>query len=99
MNCHTASVFVPVPSSVRLTEEKFPLEHLRNWYLAPVLGTEACLWTETVPRHRVMSKIFPRIFAYSECAWSAPEKKSYADLVRRRERLEAAGLTDYLKGN
>ena len=62
-----------------------------------MLGTEACLWTEAVPQHRVMSKIFPRIFAYSECAWSAPERKSYADLVRRRELLEASGLTDYLK--
>ena len=64
-----------------------------------ILGTEACLWTETVPRHCVMSKIFPRIFAYSECAWSLPEKKSYAELVRRRELLEAAGLIDYLRGS
>ena len=62
------------------------------------LGTEACLWTETVPQHRVMLKLFPRIFAYSECAWSSPEKKSWHDFVRRKELLDAAGFTDYIKG-
>ena len=62
-----------------------------------ILGTEACLWTETVPRHRVLAKLFPRIFAYAECAWSMPENKSFSDLIRRKELLEAAGFTDYLK--
>ena len=62
-----------------------------------ILGTEACLWTEKVPRHRVLAKLFPRIFAYSECAWSMPEKKSFSDYLRRKKHLEAAGLTDYLK--
>ena len=61
------------------------------------LGTEACLWTETVPQHRVLAKMFPRIFAYSECAWSAPENKSWHDFIRRKERLEAAGYLDYIK--
>ena len=62
-----------------------------------ILGTEACLWTETVPQHRIIAKLFPRIFAYSECAWSMPEKKSYPDLRRREELLDAAGFTDFLK--
>lgn len=62
-----------------------------------ILGTEACLWTETVPQHRVFAKLFPRITAYSECAWSMPEKKSWADFVRRKELLEAAGFFDYVK--
>lgn len=61
------------------------------------LGTEACLWTETIPQHRVMSKLFPRIFAYSECAWSAPDNKSWHDFVRRKELLDASGYTDYIK--
>ncbi|MBE6388646.1 MAG: hypothetical protein E7043_00560 [Lentisphaerae bacterium] len=61
------------------------------------LGTEACLWTETVPQHRVLAKLFPRIFAYSECAWSAPENKSWHDFQRRKELLEAAGYMDYIK--
>ena len=61
------------------------------------LGTEACLWTETVPQHRVMSKLFPRIFAYSECSWSMPENKSWHDFVRRKELLDAAGFTDFIK--
>ena len=61
------------------------------------LGTEACLWTETVPQHRVMSKLFPRIFAYSECTWSMLENKSWHDFVRRKELLDAAGFTDFIK--
>ena len=63
-----------------------------------ILGTEACLWTETIPQHRVFAKLFPRIIAYSECAWSKPEKKSWSDFIRRKELLEAAGYFDYMKG-
>lgn len=64
-----------------------------------IIGTEACLWTETIPQHRVFAKLFPRILAYSECAWSLPEKKSFQNFSARRELLEAAGFTDYLKQN
>ena len=35
MSTHTASVIVPVPSNVRLTEDTLFLNHLRHWYLAP----------------------------------------------------------------
>lgn len=63
-----------------------------------VVGTEACLWTERIPRHRIWAKLFPRIAAYSECAWSKPENKSWSDYSRRRELLEAAGYFDYVKG-
>lgn len=62
-----------------------------------ILGTEACLWTETVPQWRVMQKILPRIFAYSECAWSAVDRKDYHDFVSRKELLEAAGYMQYLQ--
>lgn len=62
-----------------------------------ILGTEACLWTETVPQWRVMQKVLPRIFAYSECAWSAVDRKEYHDFVSRKELLEAAGYMQYLQ--
>ena len=61
-----------------------------------VLGTEGCLWTETVPQWRVVRKILPRLWAYSECAWSAPEVKDCDDLIRRRKTLEAAGYAEFL---
>ncbi len=61
-----------------------------------ILGTEACLWTETVPQWRVMRKLMPRLWAYSECAWSDSSHKNYADFVRRREILEASGYVEYM---
>lgn len=63
-----------------------------------IVGTEACLWTETIPQHRIFAKLFPRIFAYSECAWSLPERKSWHDFTRRKSLLEASGYIDYVKG-
>jgi hexosaminidase len=56
-----------------------------------VLGTEACLWTETIPQWRVMQKLLPRLYAYSEAAWSEPGRKDYGSFVQRKELLEAAG--------
>jgi hexosaminidase len=61
-----------------------------------IIGTEACLWTETVPQWRIIPKMLPRLYAYSECAWSDPDKKDYADFCRRQELLAAAGYFDYL---
>ena len=61
-----------------------------------VIGTEACLWTETVPEWRVIPKLLPRLYAYSEIAWSRPENKDYQNFCRRKELLEAAGYMDYL---
>ncbi|MBE6402801.1 MAG: hypothetical protein E7039_03640 [Lentisphaerae bacterium] len=61
-----------------------------------IIGTEACLWTETVPQWRIIPKILPRLHAYSECAWSDPAKKDYQDFHRRKELLEAAGYMDHL---
>lgn len=63
-----------------------------------IVGIEACLWTEMLPQHRIFAKLFPRIAAYCECAWSKPEKKQWASYFHRRELLEAAGYFDYVKG-
>ncbi len=62
-----------------------------------IIGTEACLWTETVPEWRVMPKLLPRLPAYAECCWSRPERKEWHDFARRKEMLEAAGYYEYLR--
>ena len=62
-----------------------------------ILGPEACLWTETVPQWRFLSKLLPRLSAYSECAWSRNERKDYYDFARRKEYLEAAGYYEFLR--
>ncbi len=62
-----------------------------------LLGTEACLWTEYVPEWRVLQKIISRIFAYSECAWSMPERKNFYTFLERKDVLETAGYHYYLR--
>ena len=62
-----------------------------------ILGTEAALWTEVVPEWRVLTKILPRLPAYSECAWSAAEHKDFDDFLRRRNTLETAGWFELLR--
>ncbi len=62
-----------------------------------LLGPEACLWTEYVPEWRIVQKILPRLGAYSETAWSLPEKKNWYDFLHRQEKLRAAGYEDYLR--
>lgn len=48
-----------------------------------VLGTEASMWSEHAPQPTVDSKMFPRLLAMAEDAWTNPQKKSYADFYRR----------------
>ena len=55
-----------------------------------ILGTGACLWTETVPPWRVLQKTLPRLYAYAECAWSAPARKDFNLFRARHEFLTAA---------
>ena len=59
-----------------------------------LLGPETCLWTETVPEHRVIAKLMPRLVAFSETAWSAAERKEWFNYTRRKEVLAAAGWFD-----
>ena len=43
-----------------------------------IIGVEACLWTEFIKTFDYLCYMaFPRIFALSETAWSAPEKKNW----------------------
>ena len=62
-----------------------------------ILGTEACLWTEIVPEWRVLPKIYSRLQALAENAWSLVERKNWYDFQRRKMQLNAAGYEDLLK--
>jgi hexosaminidase len=86
---------------VELTEQGvYMTDPYFKWYEQlkdTVLGLEACLWTETAPQHRIMPKLFPRIFAYAESAWSQEENKNWNDYLRRKNKLEASGYLDFIK--
>lgn len=44
-----------------------------------VLGSGCQMWCEFIPTvERLNEKVFPRIAAYAECGWTAPEKKDYS---------------------
>ncbi|HEU5087352.1 MAG TPA: family 20 glycosylhydrolase, partial [Roseiflexaceae bacterium] len=62
-----------------------------------ILGTQAQLWTEYVTsQEQADFKLFPRLCALAEVAWSAVEGREYADFVARlaehMRRLEALGV-------
>ncbi len=49
-----------------------------------ILGVEAPLWTETVKTiDDIEMLVFPRIISLSEVAWSAQEKRNWADFSKR----------------
>jgi hexosaminidase len=63
--------FDPIPSELTAEEVKH------------VLGTEANMWTEYAPQEVVDYRLFPRIVALSEVAWTELENKSYDDFNSR----------------
>ncbi|NUP51672.1 MAG: family 20 glycosylhydrolase [Catenulispora sp.] len=76
--------FEPVPADM-------PKEHA-----AHVIGSEATLWSEYMPSPRIVDyQAFPRLAAFCETVWSAPER-DFAEfrgrLVRHLERLDALGV-------
>lgn len=73
-----------------------PVDEILDGYEDQVLGIHGNLWTEYVTSFEgICDKIFPRMFAVSETAWSDPEKKDAADFNRRviahLEKLDACG--------
>lgn len=61
-----------------------------------LLGIQANMWTEDVPTTDAAGeRLFPRLLAVAETAWSAPEKRDFADFRRRLplhlRQLERAG--------
>ena len=71
LSIDTVYSFDPVPAGLTPDESKY------------VLGTEANMWTEHAPQETVDSKLFPRMLALSEVAWTQPAKKSYRDFHDR----------------
>lgn len=70
-------------------------ESLRAWEEG-LLGIQANMWTEDVPTADAAGeRLFPRLLAVAETAWSAPEKLDFADFRRRLplhlHQLERAG--------
>ncbi|MBO5791354.1 MAG: family 20 glycosylhydrolase [Lentisphaeria bacterium] len=59
-----------------------------------LLGPETCLWTETVPDHRIFAKLLPRLIAFSETAWCRPAQKDWFSYIRRKDVLSAGAWFD-----
>lgn len=50
----------------------------------PMVGMEACVWTEYIPTPEVLGKkAFPRAYALAEAAWTLPILKNYGDFKQR----------------
>jgi len=63
--------FDPMPADLSEDEQKL------------VMGTEASLWTERAPQESVDSKMFPRLLAIAEDAWTFPKNKNLKDFHDR----------------
>lgn len=78
--------FDPVPGGLNQDEQR------------QVLGTEASMWTERAPQETVDSKMFPRLLAIAEDAWTFPKNKNLKDfhslLSEQYDRLAYLGV-DY----
>ncbi len=70
----TVYAFEPIPAALTAEEARH------------ILGAQANIWTEYMPSPgHVEYMAFPRLVAMSEVAWSAPERKNYADFLSRLE--------------
>ncbi|MBN2578820.1 MAG: beta-N-acetylhexosaminidase [Pirellulales bacterium] len=77
--------FDPVPADV--TPEQARL----------VLGSTAPLWTTKQPQEKLSIRIFPRLLAFSEVVWTAPDQRNFTEFAARArrhlKRLDAAGIS------
>lgn len=54
-----------------------------------VIGTQACLWSEWTPDVDMLEfLLYPRLMAIAEVAWTLPEKKDWADFLRRLDNMQ-----------
>ncbi len=51
--------------------------------LQHILGAECTMWTEHAPQDEVDRQLFPRVCAFTEIVWTAPEKKKWDDFKER----------------
>ena len=71
---------------VKKTYNYKPLLKIKN--PDSLLGIEANLWTEYIRDFSgICQKLFPRICAAAETAWTDPDNKNYKDFVARHEEL------------
>ncbi len=73
----------PVPKEVREAGKA----HL-------VMGVQANSWSEYILNQSILeNRLYPRVLALSEIAWTQPEKKSYPDFCRRLDSDAALRLS------
>ncbi len=54
-----------------------------------VIGTQACLWSEWTPDVDMLEYLlYPRLMAIAEVAWTLPEKKDWANFLRRLDNMQ-----------
>jgi hexosaminidase len=86
LSIDTVYSFDPMPHGLSPDEQK------------RVFGTEASMWSENAPQPTVDSKMFPRLLALAEDAWTLPARKNLTDfhnrLVCQYDRLAYLGV-DY----
>ncbi|GHV64634.1 hypothetical protein FACS1894199_03350 [Bacteroidia bacterium] len=71
LSLEKAYSFSPVPKSLTEDQKK------------SVLGLGCQLWTEFVPDEKALNyRVYPRIAAYAEVGWTAPEKKDYKRFLK-----------------
>ena len=68
--------FEPIPKDFFPEEAKY------------IIGVQANLWTEYIPTYNQLEYMeLPRMAALSEVQWTMPQKKNYADFLKRIPRL------------
>lgn len=48
-----------------------------------IIGAECCIWTDIMKSDKVEDFLFPRVLAFSELAWSYPEKRNLDDITKK----------------
>ena len=62
--------------------EKLKTMHKENF----IMGVQCNLWSEYIPDKAMQDyRLYPRVLALSEIAWTKPEKKDFKDFCRRIE--------------
>ena len=75
--------------------------NLSNMERTCIKGVQACLWTEYIATpERLIRQAYPRLFAFSEVAWTRSEQKDIASFYHRLpvalKRLNIQGFKEYV---
>ena len=79
---------------VSIIEDTYGYEPLGGYpqFANQLLGVEGCVWTGYLPERLMMSKVMPRLPAFSEIMWGKPQHKCWSGFYGRWLRLRSAGL-------